>query len=433
MRNLVTQLPYSRCLLVMLLVLGCCESPLETRAVSPAPDGAYPNGNTAEGSGALFSLTNGFWNTALGQQALYHDTSGGGNTAVGVGALFKNSTASANTATGLDALFSNTTGSYSTADGYQALANAVSGSRNTAVGAFALYSHTLGNYNNAVGAFALHSDTTGTTNNAFGDGALGKNTSGANNTALGDDALWKNTTGNLNTALGTLAGGNLTTGNNNIDIGNAGLAGESNTIRVGGDIGSGFGTQTRTFIAGIRGVRTANANTIPVVIDSAGQLGTTSSSGRSKKEIKPMDRASEAILALKPVVFHYKGDNTNTPQFGLIAEEVAEINPDLVVRDDNGELYTVRYDAVNAMLLNEFLKEHRKVQKLEREMVDQRKEFGAAAQEHEKEIKVLTAVVKEQALQIRKVSAQLGMRNPEPQTVLNNQPVGAVHPNRLGD
>ena len=137
----------------------------------------------------------------------------------------------------------------------------------------------------------------------------------------------------------------LTTGSYNIDIGNPGKAGEANTIRIGRG-----GSQTATFIAGIRGVTTVNANAIPVLIDSAGQLGTMSSSRRFKKEIKPMDQTSEAILGLKPVTFRYKSDSEGTPQFGLIAEEVAEVNPDLVVRDENGELYTVRYEAVNAMM-----------------------------------------------------------------------------------
>jgi trimeric autotransporter adhesin len=147
-----------------------------------------------------------------------------------------------------------------------------------------------------------------------------------------------------------LRAGNLTTGDSNIDIGNPGVAGDSLTICIGFQ-----GSQTATFIAGIRGLTTGNGDAIRVLIDSAGQLGTVSSSRRFKKEIKPMDKASEAILALKPVTFHYKSDNTNTPQFGLIAEEVAEVNPDLVVRNADGEIYTVRYDAVNAMLLNEFL------------------------------------------------------------------------------
>ena len=153
--------------------------------------------------------------------------------------------------------------------------------------------------------------------------------------------------------MGSNAGINLTTGSNNIDIGAPGIADESGVIRIGKKPNA-----TATFIAGIRETTTATANAVPVVIDSAGQLGTVSSSRRFKDEIKPMDNSSEAVLGLKPVTFHYKNDTQNTPQFGLIAEEVAKVNPDLVVRDDKGEIYTVRYDAVNAMLLNEFLKEH---------------------------------------------------------------------------
>ena len=206
-----------------------------------------------------------------------------------------------------------------------------------------------------------------------------------------------NTSGDDNIALGNNAGLLLTTGNFNIDIGNPGLAGESSTIRIGSN------QQTRTFVAGIRGVTTGNANAIPVLIDSLGQLGTVSSSRRFKEEIKPMDQTSEAIHSLKPVTFHYKSDKTGIPQFGLIAEDVAEVNPDLIVRDQNGEIYTVRYDAVNAMLPNEFLKEHRTVQELK------------------KEIATLTATAKEQAAQIQKVSAQLELSKPAPQTVLNRQ------------
>jgi hypothetical protein len=209
------------------------------------------------------------------------------------------------------------------------------------------------------------------------------------------------TTGNNNIGLGANAGVNLTTGSNNIDIGNGGVAGEANTIRIGGN-------QTKAFIGGIRGRTTGNNNAVPVVIDSAGQLGTVSSSRRFKSEIKVMDNVSGAIHALKPVTFHYKTDTKGTPQFGLIAEEVAEVNPDLVVRDGNGEIYTVRYDAVNAMLLNEFLKEHRTVQ-----------EQGATIAELKKEIAGLTATVKEQGAQIQKVSAQVELNKPAPSTVAN--------------
>jgi hypothetical protein len=162
------------------------------------------------------------------------------------------------------------------------------------------------------------------------------------------------------------------------------------------------------FIGNIHGVTTAINDAIPVVIDSVGQLGTISSSRRFKKEIKAMDKASEAILALKPVTFHYKSDAGTTAQFGLIAEEVAQVNSDLVVRDSDGEIYTVRYDAVNAMLLNEFLKEHRTV-----------KEQGATIAELKKEIAGLAETVKKQGAQIQKVSAQLEASKPSPQVVSN--------------
>lgn len=240
------------------------------------------------------------------------------------------------------------------------------------MGAAALLLNTTGHNNTAVGTDALVYNDTGNFNTAHGAVALLSNTTGNYNTAIGVQALANNTAGHGNIALGESAGVNLTTGNSNIDIGSTGVAGESGTIRIGINA-----VQSRAFIAGIRGATTGNANAIPVLIDSVGQLGTMSSSRRFKQEIKPMDKASETIHALKPVTFHYKSDSTGAPQFGLIAEEVAEVNPDLVVRDENGEIYTVRYEAVNAMLLNEFLKEHnafmdqkRKVEKLEATVAD---------------------------------------------------------------
>ena len=253
-------------------------------------------------------------------------------------------------------------------------------------GAQALYSNTTGAGNTANSSFALFHNTTGNNNTATGSQALQNNTTGAGNTAYGDSALFNNTTGALNTALGLGAGSGVTTANNVIAIGTGG-ANVSNTC----------------FIGNIFGVTTQNANAIPVLVDSAGQLGTASSSRRFKKEIKPMDSASESILALKPVAFYYKSDKRETPQFGLIAEEVAKVNPDLVVRDENGEIYTVRYDAVNAMLLNEFLKEHGKVQELE-----------ATVSNQQKQIEALTAG-------LQKVSAQLELNKAAPQTVVNNQ------------
>src|SRR5205823_3446982 len=179
------------------------------------------------------------------------------------------------------------------------------------------------------------------------------------------------------------------------DIGNLGVASEDGTIRLGTPA-----KQTATFIAGIRGATTGNANTVPVVIDSAGQLGTVSSSQRFKNEIKPMGEVSKAILELNPVTFQYKSDSQATPQYGLIAEEVAKVNPDLVVRDENGEIYTVRYEAVNTMLLNEFLKEHRKVeeqeqklQKQEATIARQQKDFESKFAQQQKQIEALTSTV----------------------------------------
>jgi hypothetical protein len=222
------------------------------------------------------------------------------------------------------------------------------------------------------------------------------NTTGFANTAIGSGALSSNTIGNNNIALGSEAGSNLVDCDNNIDIGSPGAAYECDTIRIGTQ-----GTQVVTIVAGIYG-STALEGT-PVYIDSTGQLGIFTSSRQFKKDIQAMGKASEAILALKPVEFHYKADSKLIPQYGLIAEEVAEVNPDLVVHDNDRQPYTVRYDAVNAMLLNEFLKEHRKVEELE----------GTVA--------TLVATVKEQASQIQKVSAQLVVSKPASQTVLNNQ------------
>jgi hypothetical protein len=290
----------------------------------------------------------------------------------------------------------------------------------TATGFYALYSNTIGKLNTANGDYALASNTTGSRNTAVGYGPLGNDTTGGHNVAYGNSALGNdnNTSGERNIALGYSAAFNLTAGNNNVDIGNVGVAAESNTIRIGSQVpavsadGSTQPAHKATFIAGIRGRTTGNANAIPVLIDSAGQLGTTSSSRRFKKEIKPMDQTSEAILGLRPVTFHYKSDGTATPQFGLIAEEVEKVNPDLVVRDDNGEIYTVRYEAVNAMLLNEFLKEHRKVEEKQATITQLKKDFGAT-------ISQLTARLDEQAAQIQKVNAQLEASRPAPQVVNN--------------
>ena len=286
------------------------------------------------------------------------------------------------------------------------------GFESTANGTLALFSNTTGVQNTAVGYSALSSNTTAGANSsgantAIGAFALGSTITGGANTAIGYAALF-NATGGANIALGDLAGVDVTTGSSNIIIGNRGVAADAATIRIGSEF------QTRTFIAAIRGVTTGVADAVNVVIDSDGQLGTISSSRRFKKEIEPMNKASEDILALKPVTFHYKSDKKDTPQFGLIAEEVAAVNPDLVVHDKNGEIYTVRYDAVNAMLLNEFLKEHRKVENLE-------KAFQTTVAQQQREIAALTATVKEQAAQIQKVSAQVEVKSASEEVAVNKQ------------
>jgi uncharacterized coiled-coil protein SlyX len=447
--------PVRRSLLLITLAVACfalAPAP-KVFAVSPPPDGGYPGGNTAEGTDSLLSLTSGgnntavgdsalssnttgFWNTATGYQALLH-SNGGLNTATGARALWSNTTGVYNTATGASALFYNTNGKQNTATGAQALTFNTTGVFNTANGAFALFFNTTGGFNTATGlnalknntsgqfntadgALALFSNTNGNVNTANGYQALYSNTGGSRNTALGFGALYGNTTGIGNIALGISAGGNLTTGNNNIDIGNAGVAGDSGKIRIGEQ-----GVQTATYFAGISGVN--EGGTISAVyINTDGQLGTQppASSRRYKKDIKPMDKVSEAILALKPVTFQYKSDNKGVPQFGLIAEDVAAVNPNLVVRDKDGEIYTVRYDAVNAMLLNEFLKEHRKVEKQETtisqlESTVAKQESTAAKQEatiarQQKDIEALT-------VGLQKVTDQLALSKPAPRTVLNHR------------
>jgi Chaperone of endosialidase len=405
------------------IALACFALLPTAQAVVPAPDGGYPGGNTAEGQKALLSLSTGGYNTAVGFLSLLSDTTGTFNTALGAGALLLN-TADNNTATGTVALLSNTTGAFNTANGAFALFNNTTGNYNTAIGYHALYSNVsdLGSYNDAFGEFALQANTTGNSNLGIGGAALISNTTGGINTAIGLSALYNSTTAFYNIALGYCAGQNQTTGNNNIYLSGPGVAGESDAIRIGNvvpftDVHGGMhAAHTATFIAGINGTAVVGSN---VVIDANGQLGTATSSARFKKNIKPMENASDAILTLKPVTFEYNSDAKGTPQFGLIAEDVAKVNSDLVVRDRNGEIYSVRYDAVNAMLLNEFLKEHRTVQALtstvakqEAIIAKQQKDFQATVAQQQKQIDGLAAG-------LQKVSAQLEASRPAPQVVNN--------------
>jgi hypothetical protein len=354
--------------------------------------------NVATGASALYSNQTGIDNTATGVNALLSNTTGNNNTANGAFALNSNTTGVSNTANGWQALFGNTTGNNNTANGLDALLSNTTGINNTANGVFALGFNTTGSSNTATGISALQNNTIGANNTATGQSALQNNTTGPNNTAVGFNALQNNTIGSSNVGLGVSAGTNLTTGSNNIDIGNAGVAGESRTIRVGTKP-----THKNAYIAGISGVTVPTG--VPVIVDANGHLGTTTSSARFKDAIKPMDKASEAILALKPVTFHYKEeiDPAGIPQFGLVAEQVEKVNPELVARDEHGKPYTVRYEAVNAMLLNEFLKEHQKVQRLE----------AALAAVNER--------LKAQDAKIDKVNAKVELTKPAPQMVVNDQ------------
>jgi hypothetical protein len=446
------------------------------QAVSPTPDGCYPNFTTAEGCDALSLLTTGAANTGLGWRSLFSNSDGSFNTGVGGGALTLNN-ADSNTAVGAVALLLNTDGEENTAVGTGALLYNDGGNGNNAVGAFALHDNIDGNNNNAfgpgalfknihasfntavgaqalffndisgnnvarfntaVGASALNSNTDGSSNTAVGyqalfsndvgfgnaavgDSSLTSNSSGANNTAMGSRALTANDTGNFNTAVGlraledNVSGGDNTAigsdagrdvdGSGNICIGSGafGFPGQDGIIQIGGQ----FSGHDACYIDGIYGRAWGTAD-MAVRIGNDGKLGTVVSSRRFKHDIKQMDKASEAILALKPVTFHYSRDANNTPAFGLIAEDVAEVNPDLVIRDKEGKPYSVRYEDVNVMLLNEFLKEHRRNEDQEATIA----RLIATDTRQQTQIEALTAA-------LQKVSAQLEASKPAPQVVNN--------------
>jgi trimeric autotransporter adhesin len=305
-----------------------------------------------------------------------------------VSALFNNATANNNTAIGRAALFNNTTGSDATAIGSSALQSNTTGHENTAIGRSALFNNTTAFNNTALGAAALFNNTTGECNTAMGFGALRDNTTSDYNTAIGFAALFRNTTGTNNTVLGSGSGYSVTTAHN--------------VICIGADV-TGANVNNSCYIGSIFGQTSSGG--VGVFINNTGKLGTMTSSRRFKEEIKAMDEASEKLYALRPVTFRYKKeiDPAGSSQFGLVAEDVQTVDPDLVVRDKEGKPYSVRYDHVNAMLLNEFLKEHRTVQ-----------EQGATIAELKKQIQALTAG-------LQKVSAQLELSKPAPQTVQNNR------------
>jgi hypothetical protein len=449
-------------ILIPILIFGLGFLP-KARALSPVPDGGYPGGNTAEGQNALFNLTTGTNNTAVGWFSLKTLTTGQYNTALGAGALFSTDTTSLNTATGAAALFRNT-GNSNTANGALSLFSNTTGSSNTAVGKQALFENTTGGFNTAMGldalsrnngngntangALSLFSNTTGKDNTAVGMNALSNNTTSDSNTAIGREALYLNSTlggqtavgyhalrsnsasgqfcfGNTavgfnaledstdgcgNTAIGTAALGSDTSGSNNVAVGL--LAGNnvttaSNVICIGTAVGA--NASNSCFIGSIWN---QPGGSQAVYVNSDGKLGAQVSSRRFKDDIKPMEQTSEVIYGLKPVSFRYKPqiEPTRPVGFGLIAEDVEKISPDLVTRGGDGQVNSVRYDAVNSMLLNEFLKEHRRLL-----------EQGATIVELKNEIACLVTTVKEQAAQIQKVSTQIELSKPAKRVVLNGQ------------
>jgi hypothetical protein len=324
--------------------------------------------NTAVGSGSLLRSTTAYNNTGVGLDTLVYNTTGGNNTATGANALFSNTIGDANTASGYEALYSNTTAEENMAAGYFALYANTTGNKNTASGALALVANTTGSYNTASGYQTLTSNTDGIRNTATGDWGLYSNTHGNDNTADGHDALHSNTVGSNNIGLGANAGFNVTSGSNNIEIGNEGTSSDRGTIRIGAS-----GSQTATYIAGIENAKVTGA---AVYVTPSGQLGVLASSERYKTAIAPIGTSTEKLQQLRPVSFHLKTDPNGPVQYGLIAEEVAKVYPELVIRDDAGKIQGVRYDELAPMLLNELQKQASEI----RELKHQEKQFATQAE-----------------------------------------------------
>jgi Chaperone of endosialidase len=420
-------------ILIPMLIIGLGVLP-KAQALSPAPDGGYPGRNTAEGQKALFSLTTGTDNAALGHSSLQSLTTGNLNTGVGAWTLALN-TADYNTACGAAALLFNGTGTDNTAIGTGALLFNTIGEGNTATGGFALHNNTEGDFNTANGEITLYFNTTGERNTAIGNQALYSNVNGTANTAIGFQALSGSNTGGANTALGSLAGVSIT-GTGNVCIGQA-VFGEANV-------------DDRTYIRNVNTLTqnfSAGVNDYVTVRLSDGRLGHSAvvSSRRYKEDIKPLDKTSQALYALKPVSFRLKKefDPTQALGFGLIAEEVEKVDRALVYRNDKGQVESVRYEMVNAMLLNEFLKEHRKVEEQEASTkqlkstvsrqeatiaglrsasTQQRKDFETTTAQQQKQLQALIATLNEQAAQLQKISAGIELSRPEPRQVVGKIP-----------
>jgi hypothetical protein len=444
-------------LLVIPLALACFALLPRAQAVTPAPDGGYPGHNTAEGTNALFSRTTGNWDSAFGDSALFHDTTGTANTALGYNAMFNNIDGNGNTGNGTFTLFSNTHGDGNTALGNSALYLNQTGNSNTAMGANALHNNVGGSFNIGVGQGTL-ANNTADGNVAMGFRALSANTTGNENTAVGLQALLDNiiTQGNsafgdlaltnfngptsgpfgdgFNTALGSLSMMSATAGSTNVAVGRRSLeslltgsnnvalgwragdnltGAESGNICIGPNVAGVTGQSSQTYIGNVGStLQNFSAGVVDFVTVrfSDGRLGHTSSSQRYKEDIKPMDKASEVLYQLKPVTYYYKKDiePIQNLDYGLVAEDVAKVDPKLAIRDGKGQIEGVRYLAIYNMMLNEFLKEHKKVQELE-----------ATVAQQQKGMDVLTAQLKEQAAQIQKVSAQVEMSKPAPTVVAN--------------